>query len=607
MGRLYVALLAAFAACCFSAQEAHAQLFSPGELSKVHSKLEGDDKCLDCHSSGRKIETALCTKCHAEIGTQLAHRDGLHGREYGSKPCAQCHVEHRGAAHQLVRWPGGARERFDHGSTGFALQGAHRGQDCDECHTQHNERGVRTFLKADAACVSCHKDPHDKRFGNECRACHNEVRWTDVTLKQFDHDHARFKLEGKHQQVKCESCHGTPPKYRGLQFASCTSCHTDPHAGRLGANCASCHSEQGWNDLGMQRSSHPGLSILGGHARVSCNSCHDRGLDSAPSKGARCVSCHQPVHEARFGTHCEDCHKRIQWLGLPEPLGRSVHSKTAFPLRGEHEEVACGRCHSPKLPAQARFRELSFDRCTGCHKDAHNREFSARDGGECAACHDEHGFRPTRFDPTSHADTAFPLEGRHMAVPCGSCHGNQKPRLNFKLEKKECAQCHQNPHGSQFAAEMSAGGCAHCHTPKDWQEPRIDHRTWPLTGAHGLAPCRACHEPTPEDSKAGRGASYRGVPRDCQGCHDDVHMGQFRLTQPLRTCEECHDTTQFELPRFEHLRLTGYPLEGAHELLSCARCHPSEKLKSGETATRFRLPYSRCADCHADPHGQAFR
>lgn len=607
MTRARLVMFVISGACLLSSLTVLAQLLSPGELAKPHQKLEGDDKCLECHSSGRKVETSRCTKCHADIGAELVQHRGLHGREYASKPCADCHVEHRGVAHELVRWPGGSRERFDHRITGFALEGGHREIRCADCHKGRNARGAPTLLGVQTTCASCHEDPHQQRFGNECRTCHNDRTWREVTLTGFDHDSARFKLKGEHRRVECAKCHGTPAQYRELAFETCTSCHKDPHRGSFGTTCTSCHSEASWKELHMRRSAHPGLSLEHGHARVACATCHDRGVSAAPSKGSRCVSCHEPVHEAKFGRQCNECHERIEWLGLPDELGRSVHKRTAFPLRGSHQQVECAECHDPKRPAQARFRELVFDRCTGCHEDAHRGEFSARADGECSSCHDEHGFRPALFDVKHHASTAFPLEGAHMAVACTDCHGQKRPRVDFHLDKRACAECHENPHGTEFADEIRAGGCEHCHSAKDWHEPHIDHSTWPLTGAHSLALCSACHQPSAEDKRTGRGASYRGVPRDCQGCHEDPHLGQFRLTKPVRECAECHDTTRFELPHFDHAQKTGYALEGEHEHVTCVGCHPTERLRDGATATRFRLTYRRCSDCHANPHEQAPR
>jgi hypothetical protein len=382
----------------------------------------------------------------------------------------------------------------------------------------------------------------------------------------------------------------------------------DPHRDRFGGECTSCHKETDWKDVSMTRGAHPGLSLTGGHSRVACVACHDQGVSSAPKKGSRCVSCHAPVHEAKFGNNCSECHKRIQWLGLPEPLGREVHERTSFPLHGKHAQVDCAACHTPGLPARQRFRDLRYTRCLDCHQDSHRGEFSAREGGDCVSCHDEQGFRPSLFDHQAHASTDFPLEGQHVAVPCSGCHGATRPRLSFRLDdKRACATCHENPHGDQFAAEMKTDGCAHCHSPSDWHQPKIDHGTWPLTGAHALTVCGACHEPSAADKKAGRGASYRGAPRTCEGCHEDKHMGQFRLTEPVRACGDCHDTTQFTIERFDHTRMTGYALDGKHAKVECEGCHLTTTLRNGDTTTRYRLTYKRCTDCHADPHSEGAR
>jgi hypothetical protein len=161
------------------------------------------------------------------------------------------------------------------------------------------------------------------------------------------------------------------------------------------------------------------------------------------------------------------------------------------------------------------------------------------------------------------------------------------------VAKKQCADCHENPHGTQFAAEMAAGGCASCHATVGWDRPRIDHSTWPLTGAHADTSCYSCHA---------NGESFRGIPRDCEGCHDDEHAGQFRLSEPKRNCADCHTTDAFALPGFDHAKKAGWPLEGEHRKVACASCHPSEKLRNGLVATRWRLGYESCKSCHANPH-----
>ena len=95
------------------------------------------------------------------------------------------------------------------------------------------------------------------------------------------------------------------------------------------------------------------------------------------------------------------------------------------------------------------------------------------------------------------------------------------------------------------------------------------------------------------------------MPRDCAGCHEDVHAGQFRLTEPVRTCETCHTTDGFDIQSFDHAKNTVWPLDGKHGRIACDACHGQEKLRNGQDAVRWRLGYHQCRDCHANPHREA--
>jgi hypothetical protein len=600
---LFVLVLAAIHAW---PRTATAQFLSPGPLSKVHAGVEGDQHCNDCHASGKRIDTQGCLKCHSDLGARITAGAGLHGREYKGQACEKCHGEHLGLNSRIVRWPGGDPKALNHALTGWPLENAHKPVACEKCHTKPNMRGNKTYIGQSPACAACHKDQHGGRFGTTCTGCHNDVAWTALHLDNFDHNQAKFPLKGAHQKVKCEKCHeGQPPKYTGLQFASCLNCHKDPHAGKLGPNCAGCHDEAGWKKVNFQKTPHPGVSLANGHAPVRCATCHDKGNAVSPSKGSDCVSCHRPVHDAPFGRACGTCHATIQWLGLARSVGLASHSKTPYPLTGKHTATSCAGCHRPELAENARYRALKFGQCKDCHKDSHNGEFAAKDGGECAACHSTAGYTPTLFGVALHEATKFPLTGRHAAVACRGCHAETRPRLNLKVAKQACADCHANPHGDQFAVEMQKGGCAFCHETSSFRRAKFDHSTWPLTGAHATADCESCHHPSAEDRKTGRGASYRGVPRDCGGCHDDLHSGQFRTKAPIYECNKCHSTKVFKIPQFDHAGIAKYPLTGGHAKVQCAQCHLPEKLASGKTAIRYRLPSWECSDCHKNPHGGA--
>lgn len=592
--------LFAFLALVFFERVAFAQLLSPGPLSKGHAGLEGDKHCNDCHSTGKRVDQNACLKCHTEL--RVPAGQGLHGRNYKGQACEGCHVEHLGSA--SIKWPSGSANTLDHGLTGWPLDGGHKPLACNKCHTKVGKSGVNLYVGLSSACNSCHQDKHNGRFGTNCQDCHNATNWNALNLKTFNHDTAQFQLRGAHTSVTCAKCHGEPPKYVGLKFQVCTDCHKDPHAGKLGASCTDCHEDTKWKPVTFRGANarHPGVSLVNGHAPVACARCHDRGNLAAPSKGVACVNCHKPVHKAAFGNACGSCHGLILWLGLPKTVGLAAHPKTQYPLTGKHDDVACASCHKPALPAEARFRKLAFGRCNDCHADKHNSEFASRDKGECKPCHATSGFRPTSFGADLHASTKFPLVGKHTAAACSSCHKNPRPMFDLRVQKQACADCHANPHGDQFAAEMAKGGCASCHESTGWHVPKIDHKTWPLTGKHASVACDSCHHPSADDRKKGQGASYRGVPRNCTGCHEDIHLGQFRLKQPVYECDKCHTTQSYKIPNWDHAGMTGWALTGAHAKTDCAKCHPTVTLGNEKPTVRWRTSSHECSFCHANPH-----
>lgn len=577
-----------------------AQWLSPGTLSAAHASLDGDQHCASCHASGARVSEPGCLHCHADIAQQRLRASGLHGTSFKNEACVKCHVEHLGRQTPLIRWPGPDATRFDHARTSWPLRGAHAELACVKCHDRKNERGQRSYLGLDAQCGSCHEDPHQGRLGTRCQQCHGQTKFERLDLTRFDHALARFALEGRHAELKCAQCHGEPARYRELAFSDCDSCHQDPHAGRLRGDCKSCHEARAWTSIVMPRSAHPGLALGGGHARLACERCHDAGRQQAPSAGSRCVDCHAVVHEAAFGERCADCHAEIRWLGLAPALGRQAHSLTEFPLRGSHTRAPCAGCHLPELPAAQRFRQVDHALCSACHVDAHGGSLRAR--GDCTSCHDESHFAPSRVSADIHAGFGFALEGAHAATPCSDCHRQRaRPRALWSLERQTCASCHANPHGSQFAADVAAKGCGGCHTSQDWGVLTFDHAFWPLTGVHASTRCADCHGKSPG------GAPLKAAPKACEGCHEDVHAGQFRLTGSARTCGDCHTTTGFEIARFDHAERAGYPLTGKHAQTPCASCHPQVTLRNGEQARRYRLGHAACVDCHADPHSAAER
>lgn len=530
---------------------------SPGELHRAHAGLEGNEQCGLCHSPNRGVDPTLCLDCHKLLSERIGAGAGLHARK-GYGDCRTCHIEHHGRDFELVYWEAGM-ERFDHGESGYRLEGRHAKLGCRECHRAEHvvekerlERAKkdlgRTFLGLGTACLSCHEDTHRGQLDAGCVSCHSQDAWRPAS--HFDHGATSYPLTGRHRKVACEKCHphdGTAVRYKDLAHSSCASCHQDPHSGRLGSRCESCHTTADW-------------------------------------RGS--------IDKASFD-----------------------HNRTRYPLRGRHRQVACDDCHDgrPTRPIPG------FERCGTCHEDAHLGQLvHRRDGGACDACHGVEGFRPARYGIEEHARSRYPLEGSHLAVACPACHQamtaaelarlepsvavwahaeRNTPRLLFT--RTGCADCHADPHGGRLE-----GGCASCHDLSSWHSVTYDHKLsgFPLEGAHQRVSCEKCH---PRDEGGRMQLSdlptYRPLGGNeggnrCTGCHRDPHGGQLdREGRPQ--CVTCHTVWDWQPTFFDHDRHSTYRLDGAHRRVACAGCHPTEGTGESRRVLYRPLP-TACVDCH---------
>jgi len=93
--------------------------------------------------------------------------------------------------------------------------------------------------------------------------------------------------------------------------------------------------------------------------------------------------------------------------------------------------------------------------------------------------------------------------------------------LRFEA-RRACTDCHETPHGDQFAAWDAKGSCGACHTADDFvPAARFNHDTdasFALKGAHETVPCAQCHM---RDAAAPPTAPlrYRPLSGRCESCH----------------------------------------------------------------------------------------
>lgn len=387
----------------------------------------------------------------------------------------------------------------------------------------------------------------------------------------------------------------------------------------------------------------PHARVAGLDSQASCGQCHaNEGL------AAGCLKCHSEIqtqltekkgyhHELLEGKDltCGGCHKEhsgADWqLVSQKSWGAQTtrafkHPHVEFGLEGKHSLLECEACHESErapvvslpgfttTPRTRTFLGLS-QACKSCHSDVHSGGLTP----DCRECHGQDAFEPTvKFDHAKH----FPLVGGHDGLACKGCHvipdvaqkaaveGRPFPFPFNEARGKTCVECHQKPH---HAASIQQ--CEDCHgaLAPHWQDaiamvtPEQHEATgFRLLGAHQGVECARCHPRDLDFDSRYPNPSVPGYQRfedTCQGCHRDVHKGQFqeRHTQ----CLDCHDRHDFSPTKFGHAaHAARYPLDGGHAAVACTSCHQV----TPETGVRAFAGTSHvCKDCHKYPHGEQFR
>lgn len=334
---LTIVLLTAATTCAWPLEGRHAELpCNRCHYTPDHSVAGGADLgCARCHAPTHGDRYgAKCDTCHAPsrpfAEVVFPHRDFPLEGAHRTTPCATCHTRpartvagcvgchldpHRGGAgldcdecHDGRGW---LQVRFDHGATGFPLDGRHRAVTCRECHRNR-------FVGQPDGCVFCHGDeaPAGHHFPGllDCGECHR----TDTFVPaRFQHLPASA-TSGVHARVarECNRCHTGRP----LDAEDCQTCHqadlSQPHRqflrglGGPSVDCLDCHDRSlPWRAGLLFR--HP-IRLDGRHATLPCTSCHSAPLPMAIQAGVeQCRSCHlhqQPSRNHPTGVDCVDCH-----------------------------------------------------------------------------------------------------------------------------------------------------------------------------------------------------------------------------------------------------------------------------------------------------------
>ena len=444
-------------------------------------------------------------------------------------------------------------------------------------------------------CSSCHSEHHGRNF-----------RIINFNPQSFDHNKTGFSLNGKHNKTDCKECHksdfisdNTLKKskntYLGMS-SKCISCHEDFHQKALGDNCSSCHNTDAFKPAIKFDHSTTAFKLTGAHQQVDCVGCHKiqnkNGKEYQAFKGIpfqNCNSCHQDVHKGSFGQNCSSCHQTTSFKQINNAA--FDHSRTKFPLIGKHKFVGCNNCHK-----NSTGYKMKFDLCTDCHTDFHNAQFVVNNFTQnCSDCHSENGFRPSSVTVEMHNKAKFQITGAHLATPCESCHYQQKSWV-FKGTQIACISCHENIHKNELKAEFLAeDNCTACHQTESWSTISFNHikTDFPLYGKHSSTLCGSCHRKKENETSS---IIFSSIKKDCEGCHQDIHSGQFRV-EGISDCSRCHSFENWKPEKFDHTK-TEFNLEGAHKNVECSKCHPKVEV-NGTTFIKFKLEEFKCATCHS--------
>lgn len=341
--------------------------------------------CVRCHPVGKSEEKARkysaaalrdCATCHADV-----HQGRLGG------DCVACHSP--------AAWKGSDRAGFDHGKTGYPLEGRHSRVTCPACHTPG-----RPLRMQHDRCADCHADAHQGQLAvradrGRCESCHDVAGFTPSHFGIEEHQKTRYPLAGAHLAVACDACHAPKaakatiaPATRVLQFrltaTRCVDCHRDVHLGELdkylgAAGCESCHVLTGWKSVSFDHG-RTHLPLKGGHAGRACGACHPKVEAGTPRSRVRlagtpatCGACHKDAHAGQFlragaPTPCEACHTTDDVTA-----SRFDHRRdAAFALDGAHARVACAACHKREQRAGREFVRYKPvpSACKDCHRAA---------------------------------------------------------------------------------------------------------------------------------------------------------------------------------------------------------------------------------------------
>ncbi len=286
--------------------------------------------------------------------------------------------------------------------------------------------------------------------------------------------------------------------------------------------------------------------LVGVHAQTACATCHRGNVFRGTARD--CVGCHRtsttaPRRPPR-GRGLPDHVRELPPADRPQLARRRVQPRRDLPA-GRAARAGSVRHLSPQQRLSrhgARLRRVSSGRSTTAPRPPPMRPRASRRRARTATAPPT----PAGAAPASITRRSSRWSVSTRQAACATCHRNNV----YRGTARDCVGCHQELYNRTTAPAHAAAGfpttCENCHRATDtsWRGAGFNHASvFPLVGQHAQAACATCH----------RNNVYRGTPRECVGCHQDLYN---RTTAPAHaaagfptTCENCHRATDTQLAR----------------------------------------------------------
>ncbi len=184
-----------------------------------------------------------------------------------------------------------------------------------------------------------------------------------------------------------------------------------------------------------------------------------------------------------------------------------------------------------------------------------------------------------------HEAASFRLEGRHLTVPCASCHINGQ----YQGTPATCYACHWVRRKDDRYQTRLGTQCEQCHQPVSWTAVRWEHASTTgvaLNASHRSVSCVSCH----------RDGNFNTGMVVCASCHrkdyDATRSPNHAAAGFSVNCESCHrpgDATWRTGVGGDFNHNAVFPLQGIHATVSCTSCHRSNVYKGTGR---------ECVSCH---------